>query len=44
MDIALIRNQGFVLRFSAEKVRIACSRTSNKIVVEIPSVTHKMYQ
>jgi len=43
-DIALMRSRGFVLRFSAEKVCTACSKTNNKIVVEISSVTHKMCQ
>jgi len=44
MDIAPMRSQGFVLRFIAEKVCTACSRTKYKIVVEISSVTRKMYQ
>ena len=44
MDIAPMRSQVFVLRFIAEKVCTACSRTNNKIVVEISSVTNKIYQ
>jgi hypothetical protein len=44
MDCAPMLSQAFVLRFTAEKVCTAGSRTNNKIVVEISSVTHKMYQ